>query len=131
MTDLETYPGFKDAEMKSPYTPIGANILTKQNSGEQKNDYGLIMTIGDQAHNRPDVAIVESVGDDVIDVNIGDVVFFSRYAGVRINVDNEDYLLLSRGEIFGFNPDKLEIKMGETKDLLGIMENVGKMIEGD
>ena len=114
---------------QSSKKPLGNNILTKQ-VGNKKTNYGLI-TSSLNKDTRPEVAKVVSIGDNVKDVKIGDNLFFSKYAGIRINVDKEEYLLLSRNEVFGFNNNNLDIKMGETKDLMGIMESIGKIVEGD
>ena len=114
------------------YDPLKMNILTKQAEDTRKsNSYGLITNLGGAKEKKPETAIVVSVGEFVTDIKVGDTLFFSRYAGIRIDVDNEEFLLLSRNEIFGKNPNKAKITMGETKDLLGIMENVGKMLEMD
>ena len=118
--------------MMIDYDPLKMNILTKQAEDIRKsNSYGLITSLGGEIEKKPETAVVVSVGEYVTDIKIDDVLFFSRYAGVRIDIDSEECLLLSRNEIFGINPNGAKIKMGETKDLLGIMENVGKMLEND
>lgn len=134
MKDLETYPAFENAIMNRThdYKPFGMNVLTKQHSDiRKKNSYGLITNLGGTIEKKPEIAEIVSMGSDVTDLKIGNKVFFSRYAGIRLKVDGEDYLLLSRNEIFGMNPNMVDIKMGETKDLLGIMETIGHMVEGD
>jgi len=114
------------------YRPLGINILTKQDEDKQQtNSYGLITNLGGSVYKKPECAVVVAVGEEVTDVKIGDILFFSKYAGIRIDVDGDQYLLLSRNEIFGINNNHLKIKIGETKDLLGIMENIGQLVEGD
>jgi len=114
------------------YKPLDINILVKQDDDERQiNTYGLITNVGGITHKKPECAVVVCMGDNVVDVSIGDVVFFSKYAGIRIEVEKEQYLLLSRNEVFGINNERLNIKMGETKDLLGVMENIGQLVEGD
>jgi chaperonin GroES len=34
-----------------------------------------------------------------MDVNVGDVVFYSKYGGTEVKVDGEDYLILSSRDV--------------------------------
>lgn len=54
-----------------------------------------------QDKTRPDTGKVISKGKDVTDeVNIGDTVFFSEYAGKAVTVDGKELILLNQEEVY-------------------------------
>ena len=111
---------------------LETNILVKQYDDERNcSNSGLVYNAGGNMYKKPELGEVVCISDFVKDIKIGDKVFFSKYAGVRMQVEGEDLLLLSRNEIFGINNHGVKIEMGETKDLLGIMENIGQLVERD
>jgi len=37
--------------------------------------------------------------DEPMEIKAGDIVFYGKYAGTELNIDNEDYLLMSQTDI--------------------------------
>lgn len=87
------------AELKGKVLP--GKILIKPQEAEEKTSSGII--IPDSAKEKPQQGEVVLVGqakkDEPMVVQKGDVVLFGKYAGTEINIDDEDYLLMSQQDI--------------------------------
>ncbi len=86
--------------------PLGDRIVVKpQDEEESRTASGLV--IPDTAKEKPQLGEVLAVGpgefkdgDRVpVDVNVGDVVFYSKYGGTEVKHDGEDYLILSSRDV--------------------------------
>ena len=85
--------------------PLEDRIVVQANAAEQKTASGLV--IPDTAQEKPQEGTVVAVGpgrfDDGVrtpmDVNVGDVVLYSKYGGTEVNVKGEDYLVLSARDV--------------------------------
>jgi chaperonin GroES len=86
--------------------PLGDRIVVKpQDEEESRTASGLV--IPDTAKEKPQLGEVLAVGpgefrdgDRVpMDVNVGDVVFYSKYGGTEVKVEGEDYLVLSSRDV--------------------------------
>lgn len=89
--------------MKSDTTikPLGARVLVEVVEVEQKTASGII--IPDSAKEKPQKATVVAVGigteKEKMEVKIGDVVLYSKYAGTEISDDDKEYLILNQTDI--------------------------------
>ncbi|MFV9673162.1 MAG: co-chaperone GroES [Acidimicrobiia bacterium] len=86
--------------------PLGDRIVVKpQDEEESRTSSGLV--IPDTAKEKPQLGEVLAVGPGEfkdgeripMDVNIGDVVFYSKYGGTEVKVEGVDYLILSARDI--------------------------------
>ena len=86
--------------------PLGDRILVKpKEEDESRTPSGLV--IPDTAKEKPQLGEVLAVGPGEfkdgeripLDVEAGDVVFYSKYGGTEIKVDGVDYLILSARDV--------------------------------
>jgi chaperonin GroES len=86
--------------------PLGDRIVVKpQEDEESRTPSGLV--IPDTAKEKPQLGDVLAVGPGEIkdgeripmDVNVGDVVFYSKYGGTEVKVEGVDYLILSSRDV--------------------------------
>ncbi len=88
-------------------TPLGDRVIVSPNDeDEQRTASGLV--IPDTAKEKPQTGSVLAVGpgdrnDDgdrvPMDVSIGDVVVYSKFAGTELKYEGEDYLILSSRDL--------------------------------
>jgi chaperonin GroES len=86
--------------------PLGANVVVKRLAAEEKTAGGIVLP--DAAQEKPRQGRVLSVGDGRLlpngtrvrhQVNEGDRVLFSSYAGAEVEVNGEDLLIMDENEI--------------------------------
>ncbi|MDB4533859.1 co-chaperone GroES [Vicingaceae bacterium] len=86
--------------------PLGDKVVVKRLEAEEKTAGGIVLP--DAAREKPQQGKVLSVGqgrllDDggrgEIQVNEGDRVLFSSYAGTEIEVDGDELLIMSESDI--------------------------------
>ncbi len=74
--------------------------MVKPVEQEEKTASGIVLP--ETAKEKPQIAKVITVGDsEEVGVSEGDLVVFAGYSGARINVDDEDYLILDRADLLG------------------------------
>jgi len=80
---------------------LAGKILVKTQEAEEKTVSGII--IPDSAKEKPQVGTVVLVGvgktDEPMELKVGDVVFYGKYAGTELNIDGADYLLMSQTDV--------------------------------
>ena len=86
--------------------PLGDRIVVKpQDEEESRTASGLV--IPDTAKEKPQLGEVLAVGPGEfkdgervpVDVNVGDVVFYSKYGGTEVKHNGEDLLILSSRDV--------------------------------
>jgi len=81
--------------------PLSDRVLVKPAAAEQKTASGII--IPDSAKEKPLKGDVIAVGsgtkDEVMQVSVGDVVLYGKYAGTEIEVDGEKLLIMRQSDI--------------------------------
>ncbi len=86
--------------------PLDDRIIVQANEGDQTTASGLV--IPDTAKEKPQEGEVLAIGpgriDDngnrvPLDVNVGDVVIYSKYGGTEIKYGGEEYLVLSARDL--------------------------------
>ena len=94
------------AMAKLKVRPLGDKVLVKRLEAESKTAGGIVLP--DTAKEKPKRGIVQAVGDGKLldngdrskmQVNKGDEVLFSSYAGTEIKIDGEEFLIVEEGEI--------------------------------
>ncbi len=90
------------------FKPLKDRLLVKYSEEPEKSAGGLF--IPDSAKEKPQKGEVVSAGagritDDgklqAIEVKVGDVVLFEKYAGSKINMDNTEYLIIREDDVLG------------------------------
>lgn len=81
--------------------PLAGKVLVKPQEAEQKTASGIF--IPDSAKEKPLTGTVVAVGkakkDEEMEVAVGNTVLYGKYAGTELNIDGENYLLLSQNDI--------------------------------
>ncbi len=84
--------------MSETVQPLGARVLVKLIEEESYTPSGLVLP--DTAKDKPQRGEVVAVGDDEeIKVAVGDRVFFARYTGTELRLENRDYLILEAADL--------------------------------
>lgn len=88
--------------------PLHDRVVVKRSSEEEKTASGII--IPDSAKEKPIQGEVLAVGQGAVgddgkirpmDVKVGDVVLFAKYAGTEVKIDGEDLLIMRETDIVG------------------------------
>lgn len=81
--------------------PLADRVVVKPAAAEEKTASGII--IPDSAKEKPQKGEVVAAGpgtkDEVMEVKVGDVVLYGKYAGTELNLDGEDYLIMRQTDI--------------------------------
>lgn len=86
--------------------PLGDRVVIQVSEGEQKTASGIVLP--DTAKENPQEGTVVAVGTGklldngqraALDVNEGDRIIFSKYAGTEIKFGGKDYLIVSERDI--------------------------------
>lgn len=80
---------------------LAGKVLVKPQEAEAKTASGII--IPDSAKEKPRQGTVVLAGaakkDEEMEVKVGDVVLYGKYAGQELTIDGEDYLLVSQSDV--------------------------------
>ena len=88
--------------------PLGDRVLVQPLDEEEQVKGGII--IPDTAKEKPQRGKIVAVGDGKTDdsgkkialtVKKGDSVLYGKYSGTEVRLDDEDYLIMSEGDILG------------------------------
>ncbi len=85
--------------------PLGDRVVIQRLEAEDKTKSGIVLP--NQAKEQPQMAEVMAVGpggtvdgkDVKMEVAVGDVVIFSKYAGTEIKHDAKEYTIISQKDI--------------------------------
>jgi len=81
--------------------PLGTRVLIEPLKAEERTQGGII--IPDSAKEKPQSGKVIAVGqgskDEPMEVKVGDVVLYGKYAGTEISYESKDYLIMSQSDI--------------------------------
>lgn len=89
------------------FKPLKDRVLVRYSDEPEKSAGGIF--IPDTAKEKPQKGEVIAVGpgktDDgktqAVDVKVGDVVLFEKYSGSKINIDEQEYLIIREDDILG------------------------------
>jgi len=80
---------------------LAGKILVKPSEAEEKTASGII--IPETAKEKPQNGKVVMVGadkkDEPMELKVGDQVLYGKFAGQELNIDEEDYLLISQSDV--------------------------------
>jgi chaperonin GroES len=81
--------------------PLGTRVIIEPLAAEVKTQSGII--IPDSAKEKPQSGTVVAVGpgkkDEPMEVKVGDVVLYGKYAGTEISFEKKDYLIMNQSDI--------------------------------
>ena len=85
--------------------PLGNRVVIKRVEAEEKTASGIVLP--GQAQEKPQQAEVIAVGpggnidgkEVVMQVNVGDKVIYSKYAGTDVELDKEEYIIVKQSDI--------------------------------
>ena len=81
--------------------PLADRVLVEPQAAEEKTASGII--IPDSAKEKPQRGIIVAAGpgtkDEKMEVKIGDVVLYGKYAGTELTIDGKDYLIMKQSDI--------------------------------
>lgn len=78
--------------------PLFNNILIKPHEKEVKTAGGIF--IPETATERPQLGTIEAIGDTKV-VKVGQKVFYPKWAGNEVKLDNKTYLLMQDKDLLG------------------------------
>ncbi|GET20870.1 MULTISPECIES: co-chaperone GroES [Prolixibacter] len=80
---------------------LAGKILVQPQEAVEKTAGGII--IPDSAKEKPQLGTVVKVGadkkDEPMEVKVGDTVFYGKYSGTELQIDDENYLLISQSDV--------------------------------
>ena len=81
--------------------PLADRVLIEAKEAETKTASGLY--IPDSAKEKPQQGAIVAVGpgtkDEPMEVKVGDVVLYGKYAGTEVTVDGKKYLIVKQSDI--------------------------------
>jgi chaperonin GroES len=81
------------------FKPLKDRVFVSYSDEVEKTAGGIY--VPDTAKEKPQKGKVEAVGSEVKDVKVGDTIFFDRYSGSKVNMDNKEYLIIKEEDILG------------------------------
>lgn len=81
--------------------PIGDRVLVEQALADEKTAGGII--IPDHVKEKPQRGMIIAAGkgtkDNPMTVKVGDGIIYGKYAGVEVNIDGKNYLIMRESDI--------------------------------
>ena len=85
--------------------PLGDRVVLKQLEAEETTKSGIVLP--GQAQEKPQQAEVIAVGPGGVvegkevkmEVNVGNKVIYSKYAGTEVKLDGEEYIIVKQNDI--------------------------------
>jgi chaperonin GroES len=88
------------------YRPLGDRLLVKPKQSEEKTKSGIVLP--DSAKEKPQEGEVIAVGEGAKDekgnkikmeVKVGDIVLYSKYAGTEVKIEGTEHLIIKESDI--------------------------------
>lgn len=85
--------------------PLGDRVVIKNAEVEKTTASGIVLT--SKAQEKPQMAKVLAVGpggvvdgkEVVMNVKVGDMIIYSKYAGTEVKIDGEDLIIVRQSDI--------------------------------
>lgn len=81
------------------FKPLKDRVFVKYSEEAEKTAGGIY--IPESAKEKPQKGVIEAVGSEVKEIKVGDVILFDKYSGSKINIDNNEYLIIKEEDILG------------------------------
>jgi len=59
-----------------------------------------VTTRAQQFEDRPEIGLVVAVGQEINDIEVGNVIFFGKYSHVQITHDDITYLIMRKEDVY-------------------------------
>ena len=96
----ESY-GINNKNIIKMIRPLADRVVIEPKAAETQTASGLY--IPDTAKEKPQQGTVVAVGpgkkDEPMEVKVGDVVIYGKYAGTEVSVEGKDYLIMKQADI--------------------------------
>jgi chaperonin GroES len=89
--------------MSVKFKPLKDRVFVSYTNELEKTAGGLY--IPDTAKEKPQTGKVEAVGEEVKQIKVGDKILFDKYSGSKINIDNNEYLIVKEEDVLGILAD--------------------------
>jgi chaperonin GroES len=89
----------KKGEVSMKFKPLKDRVFVSYTEEMDKTAGGIY--IPEAAKEKPQKGKIESVGSEVKNLKVGDVILFDKYSGSKINMDGTDYLIVKEEDILG------------------------------
>lgn len=76
--------------------PLADRVVAKKDAATSTTTSGILLG---EAKEKPNTAVVESVGPDVKAVKKGDHIIYREYSTTEVKYDNTDYLIIKEEDI--------------------------------
>lgn len=77
--------------------PLGKRVIIKRLEAEEKTASGIVLP--SQAKEKPQMAEVIAVSNEVEDIKVGDKVVFKKYVGTEIKMDGDEVTICEIADI--------------------------------
>jgi chaperonin GroES len=81
------------------FKPLKDRVFVKYTEEGERTAGGLY--IPDTAKEKPQKGTVEAVGSEVKEIKVGNTILFDKYSGSKVNIDNNEYLIVKEEDILG------------------------------
>ncbi|MCG6550982.1 MAG: co-chaperone GroES [Candidatus Magnetominusculus sp. LBB02] len=81
------------------FKPLKERVFVSYKEELERTAGGLY--VPDTAKEKPQRGKVEAVGSEVKELKVGDEVFFDKYSGSKVQIDNVDYLIIKEEDVLG------------------------------
>jgi len=97
--------------MATNLRPLGDRVLIKPKAREEMTKSGIVLP--DTAKEKPQEGEVLAVGTGRLlesgervpmEIKVGDVILYSKYAGTEVKLDGEDHLILRESDVLAVMP---------------------------
>ena len=85
------------------FKPLKDRVFVKYSEEAERTAGGLY--IPESAKEKPQKGVIEAVGSEVKEIKVGDIILFDKYSGSKINIDNNEYLIIKEEDILGIIQD--------------------------
>jgi chaperonin GroES len=81
------------------FRPLKERVFVTYTEELEKTAGGIY--VPDTAKEKPQRGKVEAVGTEVKELKVGDVIFFDKYSGSKVTMENKDYLIIKEEDVLG------------------------------
>jgi chaperonin GroES len=85
------------------FKPLKDRVFVKYSEEAEKTAGGIY--IPESAKEKPQKGVIEAVGSEVKEIKVGNIILFDKYSGSKINIDNNEYLIIKEEDILGIIQD--------------------------
>ena len=83
--------------MSTPITPLADRIVAVREEAKTQTASGIYLP--DSSKEKPSVAEVKAVGEDVKHVKAGDKIIYKEYSTTELKIDGTEYLIVKEDDI--------------------------------